>query len=63
VRDVEEANTVTAVQMLLNNAFGVQDWHVITRERNHLGLEHILMVGVKVCALEGLSGELSDNLA
>ena len=62
MRDVEETDTLSAMQVLLNDALGVENGHVVTGEGHHLGLEHILVVGVQVGALEDLCGELSDNL-
>ena len=62
VRDVEETDTLSAMQVLLNDALGVEHGHVVTGKGHHLGLEHILVVGVQVGALEDLCGELSDNL-
>jgi hypothetical protein len=62
VRDVEEADTLSAMQVLLDDTLGVEHGHVVTGEGHHLGLEHILVVGVQVGTLEDLCGKLSDNL-
>ena len=62
VRHVKEADTLSAMQVLLNDTLGVENGHVVTGKGHHLGLEHILVVGVQVSALENLCGKLSDNL-
>jgi hypothetical protein len=62
VRDVEEPDTLSAMQVLLNDTLGVENGHIVTSEGDHLGLQHILVVGVQVSALEDLCGKLSDNL-
>ena len=62
MRDIEEANARSAMQVFLNDTLRVENRHVVTGKGHHLGLEHILVVGVQVSALEDLCGELSDNL-
>jgi len=62
VRNVEEADTLSAMQVLLYDTLGVEYGHIVTGEGHHLGLQHILVVGVQVSALEDLCGKLSDNL-
>ena len=62
MRDVKEADTFSAMQVLLNDTLGVENGHVVTGKGHHLGLEHILVVRVQVSALENLCGKLSDNL-
>ena len=64
MRDIEETDTISAVQMLLDNAFGIEDGHVIASEWNHLCLEHILVISMEVSGLQGLScRELSSGLS
>jgi hypothetical protein len=64
VRDVEETDAISTMQMLLDNAIRIEDGHVIACEGDHLSLEDILMVGMKMCGLKGLGGrELSSCLS
>jgi len=64
VRDVEETDAISAMQMLLDNAIRIEHWHVIASEGDHFSLEDILMVGMKVSSLQGLAcRELSSCLS
>jgi hypothetical protein len=62
VRDVDDNDFLSAMQVLLNNTIGVENGNVVIDEGEHLSLELIHLLGFKGNAIVAMFKDVSDNL-